>query len=269
MKQLDFNELMDDYIIQENNLGKYIPFSYLNFLTQIGLSHDEYFFDIDAISKIYNMVSDEGKDPFLKVIYSGLVQRYDRLIYDSKVKSTIYQDGDIYNIRAYFEDNSPLLAFELKYDEKSDNKKIECVFYDDLMENEKIIGLSRKKARINEELHNNDKRIRNIPMMDIMIGGGSSLYVEKSRCDYELRCEYEKIYNSNEFSKFLMRKRLLEIYFNTFECYIDYYNIDRKSIEDGNKITIKKYPYMDLSVVFTNKKDIKELDNESKTLVKK
>ncbi len=269
MKELDFKELRDDCIIQTNNLGKYIPFNYVNFLTQIGRNHGEYFFDIVAISTIYNMVLDEGKDSFLKIIYFGLIERYKKLIWDSSVKSTIYQDDDIYNIRAYFEENSPLLAFELKYDEKSDNKKIECVFYDDLMENEKIIELSRKKARINEELHNNDKSVRNIPIMNVMIGGGPSLYKEKSDCDYELAREYRKLYNSDEFLEFPMRKSLLEIYFKTFECYIDYYNMDRKNIEDGNKITIKKYPYMDISVVFTNKRDIKEIDNESKTLVKK
>lgn len=271
MNKLEFEKLKSEYCNHVDNLKQYISSEYLSYLFQIAQKKGEHFVNIEGLAKTYNMISDEAKDSFLKILYIELVLKYKSLIFNSDLKSTIYQGDDIYNIRAYFEGDDPLLAFELKYDEKSDNKKIEFVFYNDLMENDKVARLNREKAHINEQLYNNEKECRNIPfdlMMNMMIGGGTSLYKEKSDCDYELGCEYRKIYSDPEFENFVTRKNLLEIYFNAFECYTDYCNIDRTNIEDGNKLTVRKYPYMDISVVFTNKRDIKDIDN-SKKLIKK
>lgn len=271
MEELNMKDFMRDYCVQVENLKQYIPSIYLSCLFQISQDNGAHFFNTKKLAETYNMIPDEAKNAFKKILYTELVMRYQRLVLNSDVKSSTYKDENIYNIKSYFCPDNPLLSFELKYDEKNGDKKIDFIFYDDLMENDEMIRLHREIAHIDEELYNNEKEIKNIPFdlrMNMMIGGGPSLYVQKSECDYKLGCEFNKIYSGREYEGFTIRKSLLEIYFNAFECCTDYYNLDRTSIEDENRIILKKYPYMDLSIIFTNKRDIKDADKE-KIFVKK
>lgn len=264
MKKLDFSELTKDYESQLSNLNKYNSIISINSLLNMKLE-DRYFFDVNTVANVYNMTSDNCKESLLKVIYYLLIQKYYGLMFNSDLTSITYcEDDNVYNMCSYFCKENPTLAFELKHNEN----KVELVFYDDLMETKKSLDINKQIARLHEQLYRDYKAIKNVPIQNMYIGGGPNYFSQISDCEYELNKEYKNIYTTRETYGFWSRKSLMQIYFNTLECLTDFYNIDRTNIKDGDKIIVKEYPFMDISVVFTNKRDIKEIES-SKVLVKK
>lgn len=265
MEQLDFRRLKMDYNNQINNLRMYISNGIVDRIAFMSRQNSEYFFDVDMVSQFYSLTSDEGKASFLKVIYFILLEKYMSLVINSSLDTSIYCNSSDYNVNAYLCNSNPLLMFDLKLN----NQKIELTFYEDLMETDKTLEILREKALIDEELHTGEKESNKIAWESICFGGSEpTLYTRKSDCNYRLNREYRRIYTSSETDYFTTRKDLISIYFNTLECLNDFYRIDRKNIKENEKVTIKKYPYMDISVVFTNKRDIKEFDESPKVIVK-
>lgn len=272
MGKINFYEYLDkldrDYESQINNLMKHnskVTISSLLYMDDIS---DRYFFNINTVSNVYNTASDKDKESLSKIIYYLLMKKYNKLTTNSHIKTSIYSDDDnIYNVSTYLFDENPLLSFELK----CSDKKVELIFYEDLMETEKTLSIRSQIAHLHEQLYMNYKATRNIQIENMYFGGGANYFKDISDCNYELDKEYKEtnIYSSKETDGFATRKSLIEIYFNTLECLVDFYNIDRTSIKEGDKITLKEYPFMDISVIFTNKRDIKQITDSPKTLIKK
>ena len=200
-------------------------------------------FNKDLIALNYEIFKNIKHDSeYAKLLYNMLIIR---LYIDSEQPLYIYQNNqDNYDLTTFIGSNQDeFLLFDLKM---KDDKKVDIIFYDDTLSTEELRLVKIERAKLNFELNKNKKK----PIDEIKIGGSDSLKVMR-RLNNVITVENKILYAGNkDKNAILTRKNIIDYYTEQFDSNVSYHEIPEDKKKDGNKVLIKSYPYMDMSVKY-------------------
>lgn len=187
---------------------------------------------------------------YAKLLFNIFILKY-CIRYDET--ENIYRNNqDDYDLTVYIDSNQEESLLDLKINK---NDKVDMMFYDDILYTDKLRDTEIKKAELNFRLDKN----KNKSFEELTIGSSDSYYNMQTLDVYNeiIENENNKLYNNNENKDIILaRKLIIDDFTNQFNANLSYHRIPEDMLKDGNKVLIKSYPYMDLSICYkkTSKK---------------
>lgn len=147
------------------------------------------------------------------------------------------------------ENERKLLLYDLSI---KDDNKVDIVFYDDILYSEKLRDLQIMLSGLQSKYR------RNIAEMKSLYGGvvygdptADRINQRINSCLEAIADEKQKLYKGKKDKDIILhRKRLIADFTKQFDAYLGYFTMPKDEIQDGNRVLIKSYPYMDLSVCY-------------------
>ena len=203
-------------------------------------------FNKDLIDLNYEIFNNANHDSdYAKLLYNMLLIRLYIDYTLSEKPLYIYQNNqNSYDLTTFIDSRQgEFLLFDLKM---KDDKKVDMIFYDDTLSTKELREAKIERAKLNFELNKNTKK----PIDEIKIGGSDSLIVMR-RLNNIITAENKILYADNkDKNAILTRKNIIDYYTEQFDSNVSYHEIPEDKKKDGNKVLIKSYPYMDMSVKY-------------------
>lgn len=209
-------------------------------------------FNENEIMSYYDVFERTGHaHDFAKLLFNMIVCKY-------KLYDAYYEFKTDINMPLYYYENNQnhydlttcigenerkLLLYDLSI---KDDNKVDIVFYDDVLYSEKLMDLQI----MFREYHENIPEMKNI-YGEAVFGCPIGIRSRRNNILKAIADEKQKLYKGKKDKDIILhRKELITDFTKQFDAYLDYLTMPKDKIQDGNRVLIKRYPYMDLSVCY-------------------
>lgn len=205
-----------------------------------------YYYEFNRIGQPHDL----AKLLFNMIVYK-CCQLYDDVYDDANMPLYYYENNqNHYDLTTCIGENErKLLLYDLSI---KDDNKVDIVFYDDILYSEKLRDLQIMLSGFQAEIQNLMAEMKSL--YGGVVYGDTNAYLINQNIDSCLRAiadEKQRLYKGKEDKDIILhRKSLIADFTKQFDAYLDYLTMSKDEIQDGNKVLIKSYPYMDLSVCY-------------------